>query len=120
MNYATKGIIATSLFAALGMTSTAVAQELIVQENGSNSIEVSYADLNLENAQGQSLMEARVRSAAKRVCGYNTHRLPMKEANDLRSCVDTAIDEAMTNLASNTTADRIVVAVRTEVGNSPR
>ncbi|WP_338244275.1 UrcA family protein [Aurantiacibacter hainanensis] len=119
MHKANKGIIAATLVVALGIPTTAVAQELIVRENGSNSVEVSYADLNLANAQGQRAMEQRVRTAAKRVCGYNTHRLSMQEANDLRTCVDTAIDEAMTVLASNST-DRMVVAVRTDVGNSRR
>lgn len=119
MHNATKGIIAATLFAALGTTSTAFAQEMIVRENGANTIEVSYADLNLDNDLGQRRMEARIRTAAKRVCGYNTHRLSMSEANEMRSCVDTAISDAMTVIASNTT-DRMVVAVRTEVSNSRR
>lgn len=119
MHNTTKGIIAATLFAALGTTSTAFAQEMIVRENGSNSIEVSYADLNLENEQGQRRMEGRIRTAAKRVCGYNTHRLSMSESNQMRSCVDDAIDDAMTVLASNTT-DRVIVAVRAETGNSRR
>ena len=119
MHKATTGIIAATLVAALGTTGPAFAQDMIVQENGSNSIEVSFADLNLANDQGQRRMEDRVRSAAKRVCGYNTHRLSMREAIDLRICVNTATDDAMTVLASNTT-DRTVVAVRTDPGISRR
>ncbi len=120
MHKATTGIIAATLVAALGTTTPAFAQEMIVEENGSNSIEVSFADLNLANDQGQRRMEQRVRSAARRVCGYNMHRTSMQEAIDMRTCVSTATDGAMTVLASKATMDGTVVAVRTDAGFSRR
>ncbi|GAA5052799.1 hypothetical protein GCM10023208_14100 [Erythrobacter westpacificensis] len=107
------GIISTIAFVALGATTSAAAQDLVVRENGVHSIEVRFGDLDVQSTDGQRRLESRIRAAARRVCGDAPKRLSLEETMDIRNCVNLARDGAMTALASNT-SERIVVAVRFE------
>jgi UrcA family protein len=58
---------------------------------------VSYADLNLASAAGAKSFEARIRNAAKQVCGVGTAReLPAAAAAD--RCYEAAINDASTKM----------------------
>lgn len=42
--------------------------------DGAKSVQVSYADLNLNSADGKAVFDRRIQFAAKRVCGPAQHR----------------------------------------------
>jgi UrcA family protein len=54
---------------------------------------VSYADLNLASAAGAKSLEARVRNAAKQVCGVGTAR-DLSTIAATERCYDAAVNEA--------------------------
>jgi UrcA family protein len=71
-------------------TTQVVASDLI---SAPVSIKVSYADLNLSSTAGASALYGRIKSAAKRACGYEGSSL-----TDIRlwkRCVHEAVDDAV-------------------------
>ncbi len=48
---------------------------------------VSYAGLDLNTIEGQKMLEQRVESAARRVCGYNEARTNTRLRGDAKSCL---------------------------------
>ena len=71
-------------------TTQVVASDLI---SAPVSIRVSFADLNLSNPAGANALYGRIKSAAKRACGYEGSSL-----TDIRlwkRCVHEAVDDAV-------------------------
>ncbi len=86
----------TLALAALAFTSlSAIAQ---AQSADVVKIEVSYADLNLSNAAGASTMLARIRAAATQACGGRPAMHDLRTASAYRSCVRTAVRNAVADL----------------------
>ncbi len=91
MFHRSKALIAASLFVSLVTVSTsAIAEE--------RSVTVAYNDLNVDHPAGQSVLETRISSAAKQVCGRANGPTSLKEATQIRTCIEGAIDTAMASL----------------------
>lgn len=78
---------------ALGMTfvgaATAPAQAATVD---ATSVSVSYSDLNMASAAGQSAFAARVKAAAKTVCATDLADIASRSAE--QACIDNAVASA--------------------------
>jgi UrcA family protein len=59
---------------------------------------VRYGDLRLISAVGASVLYARLRSAAERVCGGLTPGAPIAEQRRFKSCVDESLAKAVTDV----------------------
>ena len=66
---------------------------------------VTYADLNLESAAGVEALYARIRSAARRVCG-TAERHDLAAQADVRACRASAIEKAVATVGSDALAAR--------------
>lgn len=66
--------------------------------NATVSIDVPYSDLNLANPAGATAMLARIRQAAAKACGGSPLARSPKETRDYRSCVNTAVANAVRQL----------------------
>ena len=75
------------------------------------AIAVSYADLNLSSAQGQTRLHHRLTSAARSVC-EGTLMPGTKIQSDFNACVSKAMTAANTEFAMLTTKSQTQVAVR--------
>lgn len=62
------------------------------------SIAVSYADLNLDSQSGVDALTARVRSAARKVCGVNMHQVSLEEFQLTRACFRESFDAAQSDI----------------------
>ncbi|HKK22436.1 MAG TPA: UrcA family protein [Pseudohaliea sp.] len=58
---------------------------------------ISYADLNLASASGRAILERRIQSAARQVCGDTSYRNAggLRQATVNRRCFDNAVAEAL-------------------------
>jgi UrcA family protein len=70
---------------------------------------VAVGDLNLKSQAGRDTFDARVRTAAKRVCGY-TLPLDLNQARDLANCKRAAVADARQQ--AGITTDSVEVAAR--------
>ena len=63
---------------------------------GLRSVNVSYSDLDLNDAEGQATLEYRVRAAAREVCGSTDYRITgsLSQANQNKDCAKRAIASA--------------------------
>lgn len=89
-------VVAAVFFAAAAIAPAAQARET----------RISYADLNLSSQAGAQAFEARVRHAARRVCGDGVGRVSLREATQIHACKRDFIDRAMTRVASLSPAPR--------------
>jgi UrcA family protein len=58
------------------------------------SVRVSFADLDLEKAEGQEALEMRVRGAAQQVCG-EVYSKAAREVGENRECRQYAVQQAL-------------------------
>jgi UrcA family protein len=71
----------------------------------SRAATVNYADLDLESTAGIEALYARIRSAAKRVCG-TTEFLDLAARADMSACRSAAVDEAVAAVGNEALAAR--------------
>jgi UrcA family protein len=71
----------------------------------SRTVTVNYADLDLESAAGIESLYARIRSAAKKVCG-SAERHDFAAQADLRSCREAALEQAVAKIDNAALAAR--------------
>ncbi|WP_226016069.1 UrcA family protein [Novosphingobium sp. FKTRR1] len=99
-----KSIFTASLVAALIAPIALVAPAAHAAEPATGvevaSIEVRYGDLNLASAQGQDQLDARLRQAARKVCGASFGPMPLSEELNARKCYTRALGTAQQTLAS--------------------
>lgn len=88
--------IAKTAFATALFGLTIAAQPAFAQETRA----VAYADLDLSTAKGQSVLDARLRSAARGVCGVGIDRAPLQEQVSERTCYNSALNNARAKFAS--------------------
>ncbi len=84
-------ILSKSLFAAaaIAVTATGFSASASAQGRITKSVEVSYADLDLTSAEGQSTLDGRIKGAVRQVCGsYDSKSL--SEMADHGDCVEEA------------------------------
>ena len=92
-------MIAASLFA-----TTAVAQPV------SNSLRISYADLNLSASAGQTTQTRRIDTAAKIVCDATGGPHDLTIVAGERRCYKAAVSGARSSIALAMTADRMLAS----------
>jgi UrcA family protein len=100
MNRKLVALVATGL-AFVGSAAVAAPQ------TESREATVNYADLDLESAAGIESLYARIRSAAKKVCGTAEIRDITAQA-DMRACRVAAIDKAVAAVGNEALAARHV------------
>ena len=61
---------------------------------------VSYADLDLSTAQGRSVLDARVRSAARQVCEIGNDEVSLTDRLAAKTCFAKAVSSAEQQFAS--------------------
>lgn len=64
------------------------------------SAQVRFGDLNLATAKGQAALDARLRQAARSVCGISYGAHPLSEDGSNRKCYNRALAGARQTLAS--------------------
>lgn len=112
MSVPSKTLIAASLFASLGVISTAaVAGEMTLNQHGERTMLVAYSDLNLNSPAGQNALKSRINRAVKKVCGYTLGRTSLNEANQIRTCIKGTTETAMASMASPNFASQTKEAV---------
>jgi UrcA family protein len=84
------------------------------------SVQVAYGDLNLSNPGNAAILASRIRSAATTVCDRADTTLPHMAKSEMQLCIDTAIEGAMSKLATNLSqaVDANLVEVRQQVASA--
>ena len=111
MNNVTKTICAAVFGITAGISTMATAgstNETVVTTSaeGFRTATVSYADLDLNNADARQTLNFRISSAAEKVCGSlnRSSAGSLAQASKNRSCYNSAMDEAMRNLSAGQVA----------------
>lgn len=85
--------------AALGLAFTA--SPALAGSNEYQSMDVSYAGLDLSTIEGQRLLEQRVEIAARKVCGYDDRQVgTLIRSKEVRDCVANARASARQDVAT--------------------
>jgi UrcA family protein len=92
--YTKTRMLVLSLLAAVGVSSVALADTAV----NVKSETVRYDDLRLISPVGASVLYARLRSAAERVCGGPALPGQIAEQHRYRACVDEALAKAVTDV----------------------
>lgn len=119
-NFATRlATIAAGAVLAFGATSAAAATD-----GFKVSVDVNYADLDLDTKAGAKALYARLETASRNVCGLGSNRdkATLKQLQDARQCyrealkhaVESVGDDALAMLPANTrrSYDRVTANVR--------
>jgi UrcA family protein len=83
----------TGALAGLVAASSAAAQSPIRVDTDRASARVSYADLNLESAEGVERLKLRTRSAASILCGKSDAR-DLAQRTSVQACLERAMADA--------------------------
>lgn len=102
-------ILAASL---LTVSGSASAQDIELNDKSERVMSISYGDLNLDSAQGQKALEARIRGAVRKVCGHSTSSRSVRETNQYRICARQANSNALAALETRGNEGEIRIAVR--------
>lgn len=81
--------------------SAAMAAAFTAVPASAETIEVSYADLNLSTKAGRNALDRRIHSAARKVCGYHALRMGTRTVTaDMQRCLAKAKDGAKQQMAA--------------------
>jgi UrcA family protein len=96
MNSTSKKAIITSVFC-IAFTAPVLASNTTVVDSrfSSDSVTVSYADLNLNRSEGLKALHSRIENAAKRVCHLNEGTLSLKASIDRNQCFHETMEKAI-------------------------
>ncbi len=90
---------ALALAASLPIAAVAASEPVVAQEV------VRFDDLNLANPKGVQLLQRRIESAARRVCGYNeASGFSLILRREVTTCMDNALASARQQVAVKTGA----------------
>jgi UrcA family protein len=114
-----RALTTASIFSLMIAAATATAAQAADLDT-EYTVQVAYGDLNLSNPANAAILASRLRTAAATVCQRANTILPHMAKGEMQLCIDTAIDGAMSKLASN--MNRAVYAnlveVRTQVASA--
>jgi UrcA family protein len=84
------------------------------------SVQVAYGDLNLSSPASAAILASRLRTAATTVCERADTTLPHMAKSEMQLCINTAIEVAMSKLATNLdqSVQANLVQVRQQVANA--
>jgi UrcA family protein len=86
---------------ALALVSTpALSQPVRNDDEAPRMAVVTYADLNLNTAQGHAILVARIRQAAVNVCGPEPDSRDLKRLPSFRQCITQTVNTAVTGIPS--------------------
>jgi UrcA family protein len=88
------------LGAALAALSLSAQQPAYAGETVTQSVTVSYSDLNLSNVAGAKTLYGRIRMAARKVCTVDGESPYEFQNVDKRRCIRSAIDQAIIKVGS--------------------
>jgi UrcA family protein len=89
------------------LTGAAAHAETVPFDSLTESVSVSYADLDLNSAAGMKTLTVRITNAAKTVCGPSPE---YRESHTLyEACIKSAVDHAMIEVAARAEANRLVM-----------
>lgn len=88
------------LSAALVALSLSASQFAAASDTVTQSVTVSYADLNLSNTAGAKTLYSRISKAARKVCSISGESPYAFLDYDKRRCIRSAIDQAVTKVDS--------------------
>ena len=87
-------VVGLSLVAASGSGVEAKSSAMSINERGERTMEVSFADLNLDDADGRKSLDGRIRRAAQRCCGKPRGKVSVREAGDYSMCYKQSLTRA--------------------------
>jgi UrcA family protein len=95
MSKSLKSLVVTTIVFALGVPAIAAAAPL--NELQGKAVKVSYADLNLENREGATVLYRRLQNAAKEACGVRSLQVEgsLSSHSAARSCYRSTLDAAV-------------------------
>jgi len=96
-----KSIIAAILGATLAIPVFVSASTIVENQNGTESVTVSIADLNLNIEEGRWALQARLKSAANRVCHTYEGRLTLEEKQSRKECFNASLEKALNSVGIN-------------------
>lgn len=84
-----------TLFAASALVIAPVAATAQPAGNEPLTMQVRYDDINLSTTTGRSKLDARIASAARKVCGVSSGRTTLREKQAQHDCVSKTRGEAL-------------------------
>ena len=99
MNSISKKAIIASVFC-IAFTAPVIASNTTVVDSrySSDSITVSYADLNLNRSEGLKTLHSRIENAARRVCHMNEGTLTLKASVERSQCFEETMEKAINEI----------------------
>lgn len=92
---------APAALAALSLISTpAFSQAVRADDDGPRQATVSYADLDLNSADGQAILVARIHRAAEAVCGPEPDSRDLERLLPYRRCMKQSVETAVASIPS--------------------
>jgi len=95
IRYGLAAIAAPTLIALTLIAGPALARPAQTNDEAPRQAAASYADLNLDTAQGQAILAARIHRAAEAVCGPEPDSRDVKAQMAFRRCMKQSIDTAV-------------------------
>lgn len=97
-------VVCISVAAAITSTAFVSVPVYATTPEAVRTAEVGFGDLNLRTEAGQERILARVRSAARQVCGQSSNNRDLIGAMRQKSCVQEAVTRARVQIAMQTLA----------------
>ena len=82
------------------ISESSFAKPVQTDEDAPRQATVSYADLNLNTADGQAILVARIHRAAETVCGPEPDSRDLKRLMPYRQCMAQSVDTAVAAIPS--------------------
>ncbi len=86
--------------AAIALSVSAFAPAAVQAREESNSVRVSYADLDLNSAAGQKALNSRIKHAVDTVCGRSNGALDLNQVRIFEKCRTQSMQTVTASIAS--------------------
>lgn len=83
---------------------TAMAGEVVMQNQEHERVAVSFSDLNITSQAGAKVLYQRIEKAARRVCGVTHGLKSIQLINNEKACLAASIDSAVASIHSELVA----------------
>ena len=100
IRYGLAALAAPTLFALTLIAGPALARPAQADDEAPRQAAASFADLNLDTAQGQAILAARIHRAAEAVCGPEPDSRDVKALMAFRGCMKQSVDTAVAAIPS--------------------
>ena len=100
-------IIRNSMVGTVAIVALASAPAIAAPKGDTQSVEVSYSDINLASASGQAQLQNRVRRAVAKVCGYESSSRDLASTSSMRTCMKQSSSNANVEIAALVNGSRL-------------